>query len=97
MRQEEYVYMYIYIYIYIYIFFFFDAMFDIDVTSPISVADLSFQGTMNFRDMKGYPSTKHSKPITEETGPVDRNNESSPNITGQSYPTSDYLVEKSDS
>ena len=78
---------------YIYI----DAMFDIDVTSPTSMPDLPFRGTINLSDIKGYPNTKHSKSITEETGLVDRNNDSFPNITGQSYPTSEYLIEKSDS
>ena len=38
-----------------------------------------------------------SELITEETGPVNGENESLPNIAGLSYPTSKDLIEKGDS
>ena len=58
---------------------------------------MKFQGAKNFRDIKGYTNTKHSEQITEETGPVHENNESFLHFTGLSYPTSEDLIEKSDS
>ena len=47
--------------------------------------------------MKGYTNMKHLEPITEETGSVRVNNKSFPNITGLSYPTSQYLIDKNNS
>ena len=59
-----------------------DDIFDEDFTSPSSMPNLPFQGTINLRDVKGHYNMKHSEPILEETGLVHGNNESFPNITG---------------
>ena len=47
-----------------------DAIFDEDFTSPVSMSDLSFQGAMKLRNIKGWSNIKHSEPIIEEAGPV---------------------------
>ena len=69
-------------------------LFDEDFTSPISMPGLTFQGAIKLRDIEGDSNMRHSEPITEETGPLHRNSESFPNITGLSYPTSEEFKEK---
>ena len=66
-------------------------------TSPISMPDLPFQGAIKLRDIKRHTNMYDSELITEETGRLNGENESFPNIAGLSYPTSKDLIEKGDS
>ena len=70
-----------------------DAIFDEVFTSPLSMPDLPFQGSIKLRSIKGLIKNKHHEYIIEHTGTPINEQDSFPNIKELKYPNLHQLAE----
>ena len=69
------------------------AIFDEDFTSPLSMPDLPFQGSIRLRSIKDLIKNKHHEDIIEHTGAPNNEQESFPNMKELKYPNLQQLAE----